>query len=106
MHCFLQSPYGERSSDSVAVQYTDNETGVGAQRELLQKTTTYRRRLVRFSTVRTAVSEILVKDEEVVCTYIVLLSKKQLCQLLDFGDQLYGIQGVWKVDTQEPIRPV
>ena len=78
MHCFLQSPYGERSSDSVAVQYTDNEKGVGAQRELLQKITTYCRRLVRFSTVRTAVSEILVKDEEVVCTYIVFVVQKTI----------------------------
>ena len=26
--------------------------------------------------------------------------------IMDFSDQLYGIQRVWKVDTQEPIRPV
>ena len=44
--------------------------------------------------------------QKLVCPSIVLLSKNQLWTFMDFGDRLYGIQRVWKVDTQEPIRPV
>ena len=36
----------------------------------------------------------------------VLLSKNQLWKDMDFGDNVYGIQRVWKMDTQEPIGPV
>ena len=49
----------------------------------MQKTTTYSR-LVHFSTVRTTVSEILVKDGELGCPSIVLLSKNQLWTFMDF----------------------
>ena len=56
----------------------------------MQKTATYSR-LVHFLTVRTTVSEMLVKDGELVCPSIVLLSKNQLWTFMDFSDQILGL---------------
>ena len=134
MHCFLQSPYGERSSDSTCCSQIHRQwKRVDAQRERMVVAQCCRHKVSTWWSicknspslslvywkllhiVALFISRQFVQQcqkcllrTENLCVHllIVLLTKNQLCKLIDFGDNVYGIQRVWKVDTQASIRPV